>query len=404
MSSITQNPTAELQTDSYQTAHMLDEGFHIKVVEDMAEFMNLKEAWDGLLESKKTHVPFLCHDWFRIWLKHFLKGDKLFILLIYQGERLVAISPFVIKNEKYKGLMNVTKLELIGNVHSFIRNLIFGASSYQEKKTFVKLILNFLKSRFSDWDVLEFDSIPEEDELFMILTEVMDEMGLKRRQYVCFGECYLDGIDYSAETYMNNLSLNTRKSIGKKKRRMERIGNVDFSIGKDKEKLDHYLNYYEMVRKESWKHPEKDLPFLNELRENVIEKGCLVFGFVLFNEYPIAVMMAMISNKIAYLVETAYNLKYERYSPGEILHAEFFTYLIDEGGVKEIDTLKGDDSYKRSWTPQRRERKGITIFNKTLKGQTLGFLMTKALPVVQSQPYLMTAKNKVLKYLSRGHQ
>jgi hypothetical protein len=30
--------------------------------------------------------------------------------------------------------------------------------------------------------------------------------------------------------------------------------------------------------------------------------------------------------------------------------------------------------------------------------------MTKALPVVQRQRYLMTAKNKVLKYLGKKHQ
>lgn len=381
--------------------YRLGDSFSIRVVEDINEFMSLHETWDTLLSNHVSHVPFLCHDWFRIWLKHFLKEDRLFILLLYNDNRLVAIAPFMTNDKKFKGIIRAKKIELIGNHHSFVRKFIFDNTAAEEKKKFTRLIFYFLMTVFKDWDVLELDSIPEEDDLFIILNEVIAETGVKSRQHFCFGDWYLDGIDYSAETYMKSLSPNTRKGVGKKKRRMERIGDVDFQVGKDKEKLDHYLSLYQEVRGKSWKSREKDVAFLRDSREFLAEKGWLVFAFVVFDRCPIAVKIAVISNHIAYLVETLYNLKYERYSPGEISHAEFIRYLIGEERVTEIDTLKGDETYKQSWTPKRRERKGFLIFNDTMKGNYLAFLMTRVLPLFENNQYLLAFKNKLVRYLKK---
>lgn len=71
------------------------------------------------------------------------------------------------------------------------------------------------------------------------------------------------------------------------------------------------------------------------------EKECLKFGFLFFNGTPIAVLFAIISNKIAYLMEVVYDLEFDQFSPGEVLHAEFIKYLIDFDGVSEIDALRG---------------------------------------------------------------
>lgn len=39
-------------------------------------------------------------------------------------------------------------------------------------------------------------------------------------------------------------------------------------------------------------------------------------------------------------------------------------HVIQQGKVKEVDFLIGDDEYKKSWMSNRRERWGIIAFNK----------------------------------------
>lgn len=88
----------------------ISQEYQIRVVQDIAEFHTLEAEWNMLTRSYKYHVSFLCYDWFSTWLRHFLKEDKLFMLLVYNGGHLSAIAPFIIKNEKFRALLTQEKL------------------------------------------------------------------------------------------------------------------------------------------------------------------------------------------------------------------------------------------------------------------------------------------------------
>ena len=373
----------------------------IKIVKDLTEFQKLEAAWNDLLEHSRRHVPFLCFDWFRIWFKHFLGGNKLFIILLYKDGRLVAIAPLMIKREKFRGMITTKKIELIGNFHSHVRNVISNNGNKDAMRIHLETILDFLDRDYTDWDLIELDSMPEEDEALNIWREILDQRGLKKREYFCFGDWYLDGIDYSGDEYIKKRSKNTRSGVGKKARRMEKLGHLEFRVGTDREKLDEFLALYQEVRGKSWKYPEKDTAFLNEARRMAAEKQCLKFGFLFLNGLPIATLFAIISKGIAYLMEVVYDSEFERFSPGEIIHGEFIKYLIDVDKVTEVDALRGDEPYKKSWTPQRRERKGVLIFNRSLRGQILSVVMNKLLPIIEKHEYASSLKNKFCGYLKK---
>jgi hypothetical protein len=176
--------------------------YHIKIVQDIAEFEKLESEWNMIAENSGHHVPFLCFDWFKIWLKYFVKGNDLFILLVYDGDHPVAIAPLLFKSEKFRGFIKARKIELIGNVHSPIRNFIFKNQDDEEKGRSLRDIIDFFKGEYRDWDVIELDSLPEEDRSIDILTKIVSRSGLKQRQYNCFGDWYLDEINYSGDEYI----------------------------------------------------------------------------------------------------------------------------------------------------------------------------------------------------------
>ena len=78
----------------------LNNEYSVRVVDNLADFETLKEAWDRLASTQIAYFPFLCFDWYSMWLKHFLKNMQLFILLLYKGGQIVSIAPFTVKREK----------------------------------------------------------------------------------------------------------------------------------------------------------------------------------------------------------------------------------------------------------------------------------------------------------------
>jgi len=378
--------------------------YQIRVVQDITEFNTLEAEWNMLTRSYKYHVPFLCFDWFKIWLKHFLNVNKLFILLVYKEDHLSAIAPFIIKNEKFRGIIKAKKIELIGNVHSPVRNFIFLDSNNGTRKANLIDIFDYLKTQFKDWDIIELEPIPEEDSTFTVVDLVLSEAGLKKRQYSCFGDWYLDEINYSGDEYINGRPKNTRLELKRRKKRLEEVGQLEFQIGRDKDKVDYYINLYHEVRGKSWKQPEMDILFQRDFRRLAAEKGWLRFGFLFVNGSPIAAQLRIVFNGVAYFMDTVHDPNYNQFAPGSILRAEFTKYLIDVDKISEIDNIRGDEAYKKEWTPKRRERKGITIFNNTLKGQVLAFLMTRVLPSIEKYPILFKGKNRIMGYLKGGSE
>jgi len=124
-------------------------------------------------------------------------------------------------------------------------------------------------------------------------------------------------------------------------------------------------------------------------------KGWLRLGLVRLGGITIAAGFAIISNGYAYLAKTAYDEKYGDLGPGSIWLTEMIKYIIDIDNISVIDLLRGDEEYKRHWVDQRRERKGILIFNRNIRGCCLSLLVQDVLPAVNKNTGLRKVKEFV---------
>jgi len=245
---------------------------------------------------------------------------------------------------------------------------------------------------------MELDSIPEEDHSFDILRMAALGIGLKGREYTCFNDWVLDEISYCGDEYISRLPKNLRKELGKRKRRLQRRGDLTCEVATNKNNFDYCMQLYYTVRKKSWKHTEADKPFLYDFRRFAMEKGWLKFAFLFFNNSPISCHLRLIHNNAAYFMESTYDLEYRKYSPTTILRSKLIKYVIDKENVNIIHTIRGDDAYKKDWTPSVMKRAGIEVCNNNVKGQFLAFLTTTILPVIEKHPSILSAKNKLSNY------
>lgn len=384
--------------------HKIYEHFSVKVIRKIEDFEQIKDTWNELAEKNDLYFPWLCHEWFNLFLRFFSDGSELFILILFRGSQAVAIAPFFLKKETFKGIVKVRKIELIGNVHSPVRNFIIKNSCERDRKDNLANIFRFFTDVYKDWDIIELERIPTENNNFGTVTGALSDTNLKYRTYLSSGNWHLNGINYSSEQYFSNQPREFQEQIENKKRRLQRKHEWKIHIYADDNVLDSRLDSYDQLRRKSWKAPEGDKTFVQEYTKLVCKKGWLRFAFLYADDIPIASQRWIVCQKKAYIWNLLYNQDYKKYSPGSILSSELCRYVIDEDKVNTIDYLTGDEPYKKFWTPIRRDRKGVTIFNNNVKGKIVAFLMLTLLPLFEKNTYLKSAKNRILSHLKRHHQ
>ncbi|WP_304511756.1 GNAT family N-acetyltransferase [Desulfobacula sp.] len=377
--------------------HPLNDKYSIREITDLTEFTELRTVWDNLANKQGSYLPFLCFDWFNLWLEHFLKDNKLLILLLYKEDEVVTIAPFLIREEKFKGI-NARKIELIGNVYSPIRNFIFANLGNEDKNIYLSYIFNHLFNNFNGWDVIDLNPIAEDDENLSILISLTNESNYNNIEQFCHSNWYVNGINFSGDEYLNQRSKNNRQELRRRKKKLEELGKLEFRVIKNNNEIDKYMDYYYEVYTKSWKKREGIGPtFHRDLAKLAAEKGWLRLGFLFLNNIPIASQLRIVFNEVCFFLKTAYDDEYRKYGTGVILLSKMIKDIIDTDNVREIDFGPGDESYKKSWASQKRDMKRILIFNKTLKGRFLALLETELLPIVRKHKTLSQIKSYMFK-------
>lgn len=365
----------------------------IKEINELGKFEKLRTIWDFLANKQGAYTPFLCFDWFKMWLGLFLKDNKLLILLVYKGDQLVAIAPFLLLREKFKSI-TVKKIELIGNVYSPARNFIFGDINDEEKKECLSEIFEYLFNYFSLWDAIEFCPLLEEDKNCEILQQVILEKGYKKSKELYDKNWYLNGINYSAEEYLKKRPHAFRNSLRKRRRKIEELGRLEFKMIKDSENIDKYMDCYYDVYARSWKKREDIGPtFHRALAGLAAAKGWLRLGILFLNDIPVAALFCIVSNKVGFFLKVSYDKKYKEYGLGNIIHYETIRHMIDHDRIESIDLGAGSEEFKKMWVSESREMKRILLFNNSIKGDSLAILNNRILPIFNKYTPLSKFKN-----------
>ena len=233
----------------------------------------------------------------------------------------------------------------------------------------------------------------------MMLKDVVLKSGLKYRTYFCFNDWYLDGINYRFNQYFDNLPKNLRRNIKRYEKSLQNIGELRFEMRRDDKNIEIFLDHYDQIRERSWKAVEKDKAFKRQFYLMAAEKGWIRLGMLYSGEKPVAGGKYFVFGKRAFGIDAVYDQDYEKYSPGIILTSKIIQHVIDYDKVSQIDLGRGDEAYKKEWVTNKWEIKGITILNHTPKGRFISLLVTKILPIIERNPHLLSAKNRLLGYL-----
>ncbi len=370
--------------------------YKVSEVTDLQAFVALREQWNLLAEQQANEVPFLCHEWFELWLQHFLSQDQLLILLLHRGDDLVAIAPFAIANTRFKSVP-VRALTLVGNAYSPLRDIVCGIADSVSRAKYFQRFMDHVMTRRDQWDILDFGPYSDVSIVRYEVERHANTQGLCTMRQSCCENWFLEGISYSGDDYLASRSKNFRKELRKRMRRLEEEGPVDIHIVTHDYNMDEFMDDYYSVYGSSWKQAEHLGPnFHRDLAKLFARKGWLRLGFIRVNGMPRATSYAIVSGSTGYILKSAYDQEMKSFGLGTMMRIEMIRSLIDNDGVTCIDLGPGEEDYKQIFVSEKRDLQSVVVFNRGVKGTFLAGLCTCVLPALRSFGPL----NSIKRYLA----
>ena len=185
----------------------------------------------------------------------------------------------------------------------------------------------------------------------------------------CFSNWFHPVTEEDYASYLQTRPSRLRNTIRRKKRKFYADGRGVCDLVTGYESLVEARSAFESVYANSWKQAEPYPRFVPGLLDMAAGKGWLRLGIARYDGEPVAAQLWLVANGTAAIFKLAYHQDYKALSPGTVLSDHLMAHVIEQDGVRCVDYLTGNDSYKQDWMSARRERHGLAACNpRTLKG------------------------------------
>ncbi|MBP1943305.1 GNAT family N-acetyltransferase [Cytobacillus luteolus] len=297
---------------------------------------------------------------------------------------LVDISPYIIEIKDGTKTIGIIPLY---RVESFFYRVLKPIGADQSdylmpilsKKYPPELLLKLaLEKIFDDkksWDYIDWGDVPE-DSIFartlnykkMKYTKLIDSYKAVTCPYL-----YLDKDIEITKSKMNKPFM---KKILYKERKIlrERGGELTFSKVMKEEEIEPIMNIFFKFHCERWEKTDTPSKFrFKEEKEHALQSAKSLFKnnslylTYLSHEKDIVVVdFGMTDQKRLYLYLHAINIKYSRYSPGNLLLYHLILQACEEG-YEIVDFLRGEEDYKQKWGTEDKLNLKYRIYNGSIK-------------------------------------
>jgi len=165
-----------------------------------------------------------------------------------------------------------------------------------------------------------------------------------------------------------------RRAIGKKttvlkKRRLQRLGNLEVQHLRSKEEIVPYFDHFKRWHQQRWSQhdapvglfsdPDVEQFFLH-LLNNLPARRSIVVSALILNEFPLALCWGLLSSRVYAYYRSAFNPKYHHLSPGTVLLEEVIAASA-VWGLLVFDFLRGDYEFKYRYANREVATVDITL-------------------------------------------
>lgn len=318
----------------------------------------LAARWDSLVERVNA-PPFMRPGWFSAWWEAFGSRRPL-VLTAHRGPELTGV---LVLRRRAAALASPTNAHTPG----------FGVVAEDERASRLLVAAAMARARHGLWlDYLD-AADPEVETVQRAAAaagHAVFRLVIERSPYVT-----LDG-----EVDVARLPGSKQASnLSRLHRRLQAEGRVDVHVADGRERLAALLDDGFRLESSGWKaqrgtailsRPD-NLRFYTAVARWAADHGMLRLAFLRVDERPIAFQFGLQDASAYYLLKGGYDPGYRRWAPGRLLARAMIARAAAEG-LDRFEFLGADESWKRVWAREHRDRVLLHTFAPTLTGAVEG--------------------------------
>jgi len=357
----------------------------IETVSRYEEFLRLEPVWNECVRAAAAEHPFLEHSWVRTWWECFGADSTLNILLVREGEEIIAIAPLILTFVRMFGV-TVKRLGFFYNSHVPRADFIIAARPQEAYAA----IWNHLRSESHSWDLLQLCQLEEG-------STTLEEMRTRATHDGYFNDVWLSGaspyvpLNTSWREYCDGLTAKHRSNLRNRFKRLNQTGTVKMETIASGESLPEALDAGLCLEAAAWKRDAGTAiscdpniqKFYETFARRASEKNWLRLNFLWAGVERVAFDYSLEYNNEIFLLKLGYDPAFSAYSPSNLLLSMALESAFEQRSAK-YDFLGENADWKRAWTKDETANYWLFVFSKTLKGRWLHFLKFRAIPWVKA--------------------
>ena len=343
-----------------------------EVIADYSDFLRLEGEWNDAVERAQIPHPFLRHEWIRTWWDSFGGSRQLFVLVVRDEGRIMAIAPLMRETALAYGLP-VRRLTLLANDHTPRTDFVIADKPDDAYRAIWSALL-----RDSDqWDVLQLTQLLRTSTTVAVMSQFATAEGLPIGVWKSSDSPYLE-LAGTWDSYWASLSSKFRSNVRNRLSRLKQIGEPALEVLADRADIAAACDDAWRLEASGWKDQEGTSigsdaavrSFYTLLAERAAACGWLRLVFLTVGGRRIAVSYGAIYDDRLFLFKTGYDREFHTCSPFKLL-----TYFaVQEGfarGLREIDFLGDTEPWKQEWTPASRGHDWLFLFSNSRRARLL---------------------------------
>ena len=327
---------------------MNNKNIKIQPINSTEAFKNMRHEWNSLLKESQTPQPFLLWEWMFTWWETYKnKNSKLFILTLFEENKLIAIAPFYLQSQ----VALINSLRMLGEGEKISDRVVTVYPDIIIKTGYLKHVTTALTEYLQKQNEVKFNIA-----FFDLLNEHSALEKLSKKLNRNFNSIlnptesqFLIQLPEDHDTYINSLSRSTRKQFRMKLKRIEKAGKLEITSEKS---LTKGLEILEELHRKRWDaksesnifDSEKFKLFHKRLCERFQDQDVLQFRIMRHDDVVIAASYNLSYNKIIYSYLSGFSSSDDqRFSPMFIFDLLEIKHLI-ENGYKYYDLLTSEST------------------------------------------------------------
>ncbi len=314
----------------------------IEWVTSLDRFAEIKDDWDKVAVGEAS--PFLVHDWFASWWNAFVPEGAARVCTLWEGNRMVAAFPLWASGRNLLAMANYYSdtfrpIATDEVVLSAVIEAVFSESSSP-------IILPSLVSTHPSTHLIV--SASKRDH---------------RHTSVQHSErCPIVDMNSEPSEYRSYLTANTRKIVGRKRRKFEKDLGAVFRPCIEPNDLDQALKEFLALEAKGWKgrsgtaiHLNQDAEeFYSSLAIRFGRNGAIRMGEIRLGDRLVAAKLCILYSNRLYALKEAFDEEYSVYSPSMTLLFAMVEHSY-EAGLEALELLGDAEPMKvRFGTSERR--------------------------------------------------